>query len=83
VHQYEILGPKHDEIERELAYFTSNAHRMRYAHYRKIGMFIGSGIVEAGRKPVTGQRLKLSGMHWTTPGATGTTTLRRQQASAA
>lgn len=83
VHEYEILGPKAQQIDRELAYFTTNAHRMRYAHYRQLGMFIGSGIVEAGCKNVIGQRLKQSGMHWTTRGATGITTLRCQQASAA
>jgi hypothetical protein len=54
---------------------------MRYGHYRKMGMFIGSGNVEAGCKAVIGQRLKLSGMHWTQPGATGILTLRCQQAS--
>ena len=54
---------------------------MRYAHYRKLGMFIGSGAVEAGCKAVIGQRLKLSGMRWTIPGATGILTLRCQQAS--
>ena len=54
---------------------------MNYAHYRQLGMFIGSGAVEAGCKAVIGQRLKLSGMRWTTPGATGILTLRTQQAS--
>ena len=44
-------------------------------------MFIGSGTVEAGCKAVIGQRLKLSGMRWTEPGATGILTLRTQQAS--
>ena len=34
-----------------LAYFKTNAHRMRYAYYRKHGMFVGSGVVEAGCKP--------------------------------
>jgi len=83
VREYEILGPKAEQIAKELAYFTSNAHRMRYAHYRRMGMFIGSGVVEAGCKNVIGQRLKLSGMHWSTRGATGITTLRCLQASAA
>ena len=54
---------------------------MRYARYRELGMFIGSGTVEAGCKAVIGQRLKLSGMRWTIPGATGILTLRAQQAS--
>ena len=37
---------------------------MRYQHFRSLGMFVGSGAVEAGCKAVIGQRLKLSGMHW-------------------
>jgi hypothetical protein len=54
---------------------------MRYAHCRNLGMFIGSGKVEAGCKAVIGQRLRLSGMRWPQPGATGILTLRAQQAS--
>jgi len=54
---------------------------MRYAYFRDHGMFIGSGTVEAGCKAVIAQRLKLSGMRWNIPGATGILTLRCQQAS--
>ena len=64
-----------------MAYFKTNAHRMRYAYFRDHGMFVGSGTVEAGCKAVVGQRLKLSGMRWTTTGADAITTLRCQQAS--
>lgn len=64
-----------------LAYFKTNAQRMRYAYFRDHGMFIGSGAVEAGCKAVVGQRLKLSGMRWNIPGATSILTLRCQQAS--
>jgi hypothetical protein len=39
------------------------------------------GPVEAGCKSVIGQRLKLSGMHWTVASADAITTLRCQQAS--
>ncbi|MGH3320205.1 MAG: hypothetical protein ACRDN9_08495 [Streptosporangiaceae bacterium] len=60
---------------------ADNAHRMHYAHYRKLGMFAGSGVVEAGYKAVIGQRLKFSGTRWTTRGATGITTLRCHHAS--
>ena len=40
-----------------------------------------SGVVEAGCKSIVGQRLKLSGMRWNLPGATGILTLRCHQAS--
>jgi len=58
-----------------------NAHRMRYAHFKKLGMFVGSGAVEAGCKSIVAQRCKQSGMRWTVPGATGILTLRCLQAS--
>ena len=48
---------------------------MRYQHFKSLGMFVGSGVVEAGCKSI-GQRLKLSGMRWTLAGATGIATLR-------
>ena len=69
------------ERDKALGYFDTNAHRMRYQHFRALGMFIGSGTVEAGCKHVIGQRLKLSGMRWNIPGATSITTLRCQEAS--
>jgi hypothetical protein len=69
------------ETAKALAYFKTNAHRMRYAYFRDHGMFVGSGSVEAGCKAIIGQRLKLSGMRWNVPGATSILTLRCQQAS--
>ncbi len=81
-HEYPLIGVKAVDRDKALAYFTTNAVRMRYAHFRDLGMFIGSGAVEAGCKAVIGQRLKLSGMRWSTPGATGILTLRAQHASA-
>jgi hypothetical protein len=76
-----FTGSLATERDKALHYFDTNAHRMRYAWYRSLGLFVGSGNVEAGCKSVIGQRLKLSGMHWTEPGATGILTLRCQQAS--
>jgi hypothetical protein len=64
-----------------LAYFKTNAGRMRYGYFRHLGLFVGSGVVEAGCKAIVGQRLKLSGMRWNIPGATGILTLRCHQAS--
>jgi hypothetical protein len=69
------------ERDKQLGYFEVGACRMHYAHFRDLGMFVGSGTVEAGCKAVLGQRLKLSGMRWSVPGATGIATLRCQEAS--
>jgi hypothetical protein len=78
---FPLAGAKAQELDTALGYFETNAHRMRYKHFRTLGMFVGSGAVEAGCKAVIGQRLKLSGMHWSMPGATGILTLRCQDAS--
>jgi hypothetical protein len=78
---FPLAGKKAADLDTALGYFEHNAHRMRYAHYKKLGMFIGSGAVEAGCKSIVGQRCKLSGMRWTVPGATGILTLRCLEAS--
>ena len=78
---FPLTGAKAGELDTALGYFETNAPRMRYKHFRSLGLFIGSGAVEAGCKAVIGQRLKLSGMHWSCDGATGILTLRCQQAS--
>ena len=74
-------GIKKDETERELGYFLNNAPRMRYHWFRQCGLFVGSGVVEAGCKSVIGQRLKQSGMHWTENGADSIIGLRCREAS--
>jgi hypothetical protein len=76
-----LEGVKKDEAEKELGYFLNNAPRMRYHWFRSRGLFVGSGVVEAGCKAVIGQRLKQSGMHWTVNGADSIITLRCAQAS--
>jgi hypothetical protein len=78
---FPLAGHKAGELGTALGYFENNAHRMRYQHFRSLGLFVGSGTVEAGCKAVIGQRLKLSGMHWSVPGATGILTLRCHEAS--
>lgn len=57
-------------------YFETNAARMRYAHFRRQGLFVGSGVVEAGCKTIVGHRLKQSGMRWTVRGANAIIALR-------
>ena len=68
-------------VRNEIDYFQTNAERMRYGDFRKQGLFVGSGVVEAGCKTVFGQRLKLSGMHWTVKGANAIIALRCCQLS--
>ncbi len=64
------------QAETELGYFQNNCDRMRYAQFRALGLFVGSGVVEAGCKTVIGQRLKQSGMEWSVRGANAIIALR-------
>ncbi|NIA13406.1 MAG: hypothetical protein GWP08_04945 [Nitrospiraceae bacterium] len=50
--------------------------KVRYADYFGQGLFVGSGVIEAGCKTVIGQRLKQSGMEWTVRGANAITAMR-------
>jgi hypothetical protein len=45
---YPLLGAKKDELDTALGYFENNAPRMRYHWFRQCGLFVGSGVVEAG-----------------------------------
>ena len=65
-----------DVLERGIGYFENNKDRMRYNEFRRQGLFVGSGVVEAGCRTVIGQRLKQSGMHWTVKGANSIIALR-------
>jgi len=49
---------------------------MRYPKFRKQGLFIGSGVIEAGCRTAIGSRLKQSGMFWTVRGANAIIALR-------
>ena len=64
------------EILKEAEYFATNASRMRYPEFREKGLFVGSGVIEAGCKSVVGSRLKRSGMFWTVRGANAIIALR-------
>ena len=70
-----------EEIRKAIHYFQTNAQRMRYAEFRSQGLFVGSGVAEAGCKTVIGQRLKQSGMRWTVEGANAIIVLRCCQLS--
>lgn len=64
------------EIEREIGYFETNKERMRYGDFYEQGLFLGSGVIEAGCKSVIGQRMKQSGMEWSLRGANAILALR-------
>lgn len=63
-------------FEKTAGYFDKNRERMRYDKFRKQGLFIGPGVVEAGCKSVIGKRLKQSGMHWSVRSANSIIALR-------
>jgi hypothetical protein len=65
-----------EKLENEAHYFERNAGKMRYPEFRAQGLFIGSGVIEAGCKTVIGSRLKQSGMFWTVKGANRIIALR-------
>jgi hypothetical protein len=64
-----------EDLRTEANYFEDNKERMRYPKFRKLGFFVGSGVIEAGCKTVLG-RLKRSGMFWTVRGANAIIALR-------
>lgn len=68
--------PSRKSAETELAYLQKNQERMRYADFRAQGLFVGSGVVEAGCKTLIGQRMKRSGMEWSLRGANAILSLR-------
>lgn len=76
--QKEIPAPKAtaEKVRTEINYLEENKERMRYADFREQGLFVGSGVVEAGCKTVIGKRLKQSGMEWSVRGANAVISLR-------
>ncbi|HUJ22557.1 MAG TPA: ISKra4 family transposase [Bryobacteraceae bacterium] len=65
-----------EKIRIEADYFDKNAERMRYPRFRKLHLFVGSGVIEAGCRSVIASRLKQSGMFWTVRGANAIIALR-------
>jgi hypothetical protein len=52
------------KLQSALEYFQSNMDKMNYGIFTALGLFVGSGIVEAGCKVIVGTRMKNAGMHW-------------------
>lgn len=62
--------------ESEIAFLDKHKEMMRYAEFRECGLFVGSGVMEAGCKTVIGSRMKQSGMEWSLRGANAIISLR-------
>lgn len=62
--------------QREITFLDKNKERMRYKTFRSMGLFVGSGVTEAGCKTLIGHRLKQSGMEWSLRGANAILSLR-------
>ena len=52
------------DATRELKYFEKRTEHMKYQEYRKEGLYLGSGIIEAACRTVAARRCKQAGMHW-------------------
>ncbi len=76
-----LQGQLRKSAEQQIGYFEDNKQRMRYAEFRKQGLFVGSGVVEAGCKHLIAARLKQSGMEWSLRGANAIIALRCNLAS--
>jgi hypothetical protein len=70
-----------EAVRQAIGYFNGNRERMRYAKFRHQGLFVGSGVIEAGCKTIVGYRLKQSGMRWSLRGANAIIALRCAQLS--
>ena len=68
-----------EKLVTEANYFIRNAKRMRYPKFRRINLFTGTGVIEAGCKTVVGARCKQSGMFWTLRGVNSILALRCSQ----
>ena len=62
-------GKRRGEGLKGINYFLERKEQMRYGEFRRQGLFVGSGVIEAGCKTLIGKRLKQSGMFWSVRGA--------------
>jgi hypothetical protein len=69
-------GTRRTEGLKAINYFAERKEMMRYGEFRRKGLFVGSGVIEAGCKTVIGKRIKQSGMFWTVAGANAVTAAR-------
>ena len=64
------------KLKSATGYFRSNMEHMNYGVFAACGIFVGSGIIEAGCKVIVGTRMKNAGMHWSKDNAEKMISLR-------
>lgn len=64
-------APHNEKMQTEIAYLRKHgeAGRLSYAHFRQIGLPLGSGAIESSIRRVINLRLKSNGMFWGEPQA--------------
>ena len=67
---------RYEVVRKVIKHFTKNQQRMRYREFVDMGVPIGSGHVESAAKNIIGQRLKRSGMRWSSDGGQRVLNLR-------
>ena len=63
-------------VDEAIGYFENNRSRMRYPEYRRMGLLIGSGMVESSCGNLVAARFKRGGMRWSKAGANDILALR-------
>jgi len=69
IHGFTNLNTEASEYQQKIiTYYGNNKTRMLYGTYKKKGLLIGSGPIEATHRTLIQKRLKLSGQRWGKPG---------------
>ncbi len=71
-----LRGTRAKDLRLQMLYFKKRQRRMNYAYYRKKGLPIASGPVEAACKSIVKTRLCRSGMRWSRKGGQNILNLR-------
>jgi hypothetical protein len=69
-------APVRDQVAPHLTYLENNAHLMRYARLRAVGLPVGSGVTEGACKSVIQKRTNGSSQRWRPEGLEAVLTLR-------
>jgi hypothetical protein len=71
-----LKGSRYREYLKAYRYLRRHGKWMKYGHYARVGLPLGSGVTEAACKVVFTQRLKQSGMRWEVSSGQVVVTLR-------